>query len=689
MVTEAAAGDAEAGPESQSSAVGKGFRMRLRTILFTGLASVAVIVAVGGIVLSRMDFNPYYKGRIIDAVAQATGRKLAIGGELKLVILPVPALTVTDVAFSNPDWVASPQMMTVGELSAQIALLPLVFGGHLHIDRLVLKDVDLRLATDGNGRGNWQFATPGQSATPPPTEGGGARDVPAFDAIMLRNVAINFADGRTHRTKAASFTELSILGSAAGPMTVKAAAVYQDLPITVNATVGALSSLMTPGQPYRIDAAIDVAGATIKLIGSVADPFMGRGLDLAVSLDGQDLGTVGALLDVPVPEKPYHFTATLSGNIDGTMSLTALQATLGASTLSGEARLAMSGTRPKLSATLGASMIDLTELPKPKATARRSGDDGRVFGKDPLPLSALRTADADITLTIAALKSAAVTLQDLSAHLLLDDGTLRIKPFAFNLGGGHVEGDADLSAHQTPAVLAVNMDGKHLDFGKILAQGSGYDILEGSGDLAIAAHGTGDSVRAIMATLDGTSSLVMGHGVIKSRYADLVGADVFREAFAWTQGKHDSKLTCMVSRFDIRNGLATSRDLLIDTSDVTIVGEGTANLGSERLDLQLTPRPKEASLLNLAMPVDIGGTFKQPTIRPNRMAVAKDVAKGVVTWINPLFALLPLVLDGNDDKTPCIAAIEMRKRGTQPKGATQGIGGAVEGFGRSIGNIFK
>ena len=126
-----------------------------------------------------------------------------------------------------------------------------------------------------------------------------------------------------------------------------------------------------------------------------------------------------------------------------------------------------------------------------------------------------------------------------------------------------------------------------------------------------------------------------------------------------------------------------------------MAGEGTVNLGSEHLGLELTPRPNETSLIDLAIPIDIGGTFRQPTVQPNRMAMAKDVAKGVVTWINPLFALVPMLLDSGDDKNPCLVALQTSKGGAamphkSPSGRTEGgVGGAVRNFGRSLGDLFK
>ncbi|HJS30484.1 MAG TPA: AsmA family protein, partial [Alphaproteobacteria bacterium] len=77
--------------------------MRLKVVL--GVAAAVVVVAVGGAIVyvSTIDFNQY-KGLISDQVKQATGRDLAIKGELKLAIGLSPAVAVEDVTFSNASW---------------------------------------------------------------------------------------------------------------------------------------------------------------------------------------------------------------------------------------------------------------------------------------------------------------------------------------------------------------------------------------------------------------------------------------------------------------------------------------------------------------------------------------------------------------------------------------------------------
>src|SRR3546814_21041578 len=59
-----------------------------------------------------------------------------------------------------------------------------------------------------------------------------------------------------------------------------------------------------------------------------------------------------------------------------------------------------------------------------------------------------------------------------------------------------------------------------------------------------------------------------------------------------------------------------SRALAFDTTDTISVGEGTVNLRDETLDLLRKPRPKDRSLLTLRSPLVVGGTFKDPSFRP-------------------------------------------------------------------------
>src|SRR3546814_20305799 len=97
--------------------------MRIGTILkIAGLLVVALIVA-GVVVVQNMDFNEY-KGLIAAKAKEATGRDLAINGDLKLNLLPLsPSLVVNDVRFANADWGSRPTMAVITRFVSEDAML--------------------------------------------------------------------------------------------------------------------------------------------------------------------------------------------------------------------------------------------------------------------------------------------------------------------------------------------------------------------------------------------------------------------------------------------------------------------------------------------------------------------------------------------------------------------------------------
>jgi hypothetical protein len=52
---------------------------------------------------------------------------------------------------------------------------------------------------------------------------------------------------------------------------------------------------------------------------------------------------------------------------------------------------------------------------------------------------------------------------------------------------------------------------------------------------------------------------------------------------------------------------------VLDTDPVLITGDGTIQLDTQALDLQLKGHPKELRILRLSAPVTVQGTFTHPT----------------------------------------------------------------------------
>jgi uncharacterized protein involved in outer membrane biogenesis len=617
--------------------------MRPKSITFVGLGILGIAIAAGAIALVAADLGRA-KSQIIESVERATGLTLVVG-ELTLNILPVPTVSIKNAVLGNAAWGNAPQLAKVGEISARLALLPLLFGQHVRVTRLRMSDVDLFLETDAHGRGNWAFGdmtgkSPGQAS---PLPGGTAEPQPIIAGdIEVDDMAISYRDSRGAAVSRVSLDSIKLTG---------------------NATSTAFS--------------------------------------FGLKIDGNGLAASPVAASERLSSVEYHLAATVSGDPEGSIQLKSIHGSFGPSSFDGEASVVLTGPRPTLTAKFDVPMIDLTQnqtidQTAPAGPTAKSGQD-RLFAGDPLilPLDALAPFDGDLILNVVTVKFRHATLDHIVAHATLTDGNLQIAPFSLDIGEGHVVGKVGISTSQAPPTIAVDITGKNIDVGKFVAAITSDDLLDGKGDLTVALRGKGESMSAIMASLDGDSVLIVGRGVIKHEFVDLIGADVFRDAFAMNQGKQTATLNCMVARFDVQKGLATAHGLLMDTPDVTLSGHGAVNLGTERIDLEMTPRPKRPGLLDLPVTVDIGGTLAHPTAESNKVLIAKDVAVDVASGVvSPALILAPMLLGSGGDQNPCLLAVGRASARASSTGAGQhdgspadaigAVGTALDDIGRSI-----
>ncbi len=615
--------------------------MRLRTVLI-GLAvlMVAILAGAAALVMS-VDFNQY-KGLIADQVKQATGRDLTIVGDFKLALSLRPSVAVENVGFANVPGGSRPQMVVLKRLEVQMQLLPLL-SRRIEVDRLVLDGADILLETDKKGRGNWVLSNGaiGAAAASPAPEGESAVPLPQIGVVQIRNSLVTYRDGQTNTSRSFRIEKLNA-ETKDGRVALDLAALIGKAAVTAKGSIGA-PEMLAGAAPYPFDLTITSANSSAILKGTVRDVAEMRGIAMDLSAKGKALSDWNGVTDAALPPLgPYSLTAKAS-DIPGGYGLSGLKLTMGGSSLGGDLTLQLA-KRPKLTAALSADRIDLKDFgvtPAASGGVQPSSGavsgDGRVFPATPLPLAGLGLADADVKLAAKEVIRAPVTLSNVKLVLSLAAGKLQIRPFSSGIGGGTVIANLSLDSARTPAPVALDLTESNVEAGKLLQVLAGTTVLSGGRtNLKADVTGAGNSVRAIMAGLNGKLDYAMGSGSINNDFARLLLADLFR-LFSFGSGGDSSNLRCVVAHFDINRGLATTRQLAIETSGATILGNGTVNLATEGLDIHLVPHATAANLANLAVPVIVGGTMAHPHVVPDAAAIATGAVGGVVTM--PLTAL--------------------------------------------------
>jgi uncharacterized protein involved in outer membrane biogenesis len=283
-------------------------RMRLGLVL---VAIVAIgLVAAAAVFVYTADYSRY-KGFIEKAVMDATGRQLAINGDLTIAMSLLPELVVSDVTLANAPWGTQPQMAKVGELRVRIRVIPLLMK-EIDITQIRLIDTELLLETDASGQANWQFThTAGSRA------GVGMRGV-AVKQLEVEQLDITLRNGETG-APAIHYTldHLELTRSAASDsQAVELQGSSNGQPVALSGQTGPLRDLFA-GARFPIALSGEVAGATVKLQGEIGNAVTLAGVDLTVQASGTDLATLATGIGVKVPATDtFDMSAQLTGSGD-------------------------------------------------------------------------------------------------------------------------------------------------------------------------------------------------------------------------------------------------------------------------------------------------------------------------------------------------------------------------------------
>ncbi len=659
----------------------------MKAVKWIVIGLAVLVVAIGATfyaILQSLDTDEL-RGLIEAEAKKATGRSLRLEGPIDLSVSLTPAVVLEKVRFDNAGWGSRPQMLDVGRVEAQVELLPLLEGRYV-IERVVVADADILVETNERGEGNW--ALPSGEALPAGEDGGtpqtasGEPVVPEIGSVVVRDSRLVYRDGATGESLLLGLDSLTLTPEGE-LLALDAEGNYQEVPFDLAGRIGGLAMLLSGGD-VPVELAGTVAEADFSLQGEVRDLKGAATPDLRVELAAESLAQFDRLAGSSLPALgPLDLSGRL-GLDAGVLTVDGMALSLGGSDLAGSLTASLAGERPALLAELTGARLDLADLQadgegtESTATAgseaggaeapegQAGGADGRyVIPDTPLPLALLQAADAEVSLKLGALVlDPQTTLRELDLALTLENGRLEVSRLKARAFEGALDASLSLDAGQSPPPLATRLDLRGLALGRVLETYTGSAELQAPLDVALDLKGAGASPRAIAASLDGSSEIVAGEGVITNRILAILATGLDQILGPLFAGEDQTRLNCLVSRFRFEDGLAVSQAQLLDSSTFSLAGTGTVDLNDETLDLKFNTRTREAALVSLAVPFVVTGTLADPQPAPDALGTAMKAAEFVRGGSNPLAALGQIV--GGEGQAPsagdaangCVAALE-------------------------------
>lgn len=591
-----------------------------------------------------------------------------------------PTIRMRDVYFGNAKWSKEDKPMAkVEQVEFSIALrdLPEKF----LIPRVALTKPELLFERLKDNRKNWILAEPDETrpsklriSTLSVDEGrliyldhGEPLDLDirasTFDASKQEKVK----DADAKPTNDRYSTQYEFNGS------------YHGAKFNGKALTGEVLSFQESGVPFPIQGELRAGTTRVNVEGTIADAANISGVDTQLRIEGQTLANLYPFLLLPLPASPpYRIEGhlVLSGN---RYAIDDLRGRIGSTDVYGKGAYIDKKPRPLLQADLHSKNLDLADLGplvgietkesggKPKMTQAETSsrptakakqdtvDPGHLLPSGSFDGSRLQKIDAEVDLQAARLKvPKQLPLESLKASLRLKDSVMTLNPVDFGFAGGTIASKAKLDARAPIIKSDVEIDMQGIQLGNFVPENSTIAKGAGRAGATLKLSGVGNSIADAAAKANGRISATVVNGQVSNILDAASGLNLGKVAALLAGGDKDIFINCGGAVFDVKNGRGTSTLFVVDTEQTQILGDGWFDLGKERFDVTVAPKPKDVGFFSLRTPVHAYGSFSDPKYELKKgPLIARGAAVAGLAVVAPLAALIPLIETGPGQETNC------------------------------------
>jgi uncharacterized protein involved in outer membrane biogenesis len=470
----------------------------------------------------------------------------------------------------------------------------------------------------------------------------------------LQHVSLSFATGPTtitvHDPHQGPDLQVEIAKADAAsqegePVQITAEGIFRAQHVTINASGGTVAGLIAHHGAWPLTVAAKTAGVSIDLKGELRLPLDGDNFLLQAHLRGERLKDLDPILNQQLPALgPYEFTGTLADTKTG-YRLTNMDGRIGGSDIHGSLTLGVGGPRWRLDGDLSSETVTLPISNQPAASP--PPDETRIIPDVAVPISGLREFEMDLGWQMNRFVAGTTDLGKVAFKAHLENGRLQVAPFHASFLGGFMDGSLSLEASGQVPIVVLKTTIQNLDLGRLLKGLKAAEGVEGAADITLNIDGRGRTLRELLRRANGQAEFIGGPGNIKSRYLNIWSTELVPALLseAW-KPQELAEVNCLIARFGLTEGLARSDAILLDTTRMTVAGIGTVDLAGEYIDVVLTPRPKNPTLISLAHTARLKGPLSNPDVSTDPKDIAKSAAWVALGVTNPFGLVIGVVALG-------------------------------------------
>ncbi len=267
----------------------------------------------------------------------------------------------------------------------------------------------------------------------------------------------------------------------------------------------------------------------------------------------------------------------------------------------------------------------------------------------------LRLFDADIDIDFSEIKSGPDTLGRGFMNFSIGNGQLALEKFEATIPGGVLEARFSFKPDLETITTKLKLEVKEFDYGILARRVDPTSDMKGRLFLDVDIESQSESLETLLASASGKMGIALWPEKFESGVFDLWAVGLLSAAI----GKYGdpSLVNCVVARFSLQDSIMEQDAILIDTSQIRVIGDGKINFKNESFDFYLVPKAKKSALISAAVPVGMSGSFEDFDLTVKTADVTKSVFRRTINVVFlglPLLFHKPLEVDGT---TACHVAM--------------------------------
>ncbi|MEL6364874.1 MAG: AsmA family protein [Pseudomonadota bacterium] len=616
---------------------------------------VALLLIVGLLAAPAFIPKSVLEAQAEKAAAEALGRRVDLSEDLSLSLFPTARIRTGAVTIDNAPGFEEPFLAKIEDAELRVALLP-ILGRRVEVQAFVLKSPDIRLEIAEDGSANWEFASSAEESASTTPQQGGEPQAPAdidgdlrLGDVRIENGALLFIDrAGGQRREIADLDATVTLESLDRPFAAVARMAVDGTAARIDIETGAPRGFLNK-TPTDVKGAVSFGDTMLNGEAVVTTTDDGAEAAGALSFETKSVRDLAAFAGAPVDAPNGFGPASLSGafKADG-KTFTFADAAFAFDEMAGTGAVSidLSGARPKVTAEASVGDLDLrpylTAAPVDDAAAESAAGEGfPAWSEEPIDVSALRIADLDLTLKTGAILLDGLSIERSALTATAINGVLVAKLTDLGLYGGAGTGEARIDARNATPAFTIQADVSGFDADAFAREAMKLDRLEGTAALTASFTARGASEAAIVRSLDGSGRFMVTEGAIRGvdvgaaandalaliDQTNLQNAANLRSAAGAGRRTAFSRLG---GAFTSAKGVMALQDVAMAAGRLSIVGAGTVDLPRQRTDIDLTAAYQRVVNGQVggqrSVPLQIGGTFSEPTFGLDVKRAAKDTA---------------------------------------------------------------